>query len=345
LSYLNRDWIFIAIFLLLTISACSDTEAAKEEIQSSWKSSAHADKDAGAFTHWDNDDPPQIPENCAKCHSTPGYLDFLGADGSTPGQVDKPARTGTTVECDACHNDVSKNKDSAVMPSTVELTGLRRNSDCMECHQGRASNTQVDEVLLGLPPDTVNTDISGPGIHNSPAGPTLYGAQSKGGYEYSGKDYSDRYSHVVEFDTCIRCHNPHSLAVDPERCSACHLGVRSHEDFREIRASSIDYDGDLDASEGLAGEIETLEAKLLASIDFYIAVTDGVEPLVINSRFVNEAGDTYSTWTPRLLRAAFNNQYSTLGSGSYIHNPQYIIQLLYDSIDDMGGSLSGLIRP
>jgi hypothetical protein len=65
----------------------------------------------------------------------------------------------------------------------------------------------------------------------------------------------------------------------------------------------------------------------------------------VNGRFNNEAGDSYSTWTPRLLQAAFNYQYSTLSAGGYAHHPHYILQLLYDSIEDIGGSLSGLVRP
>lgn len=348
MQYMRREGIilsFVVVLTLLTISACTGAEASEAVIEAAWSTSAHADSEARAFTRWDNNDPPEIPENCAKCHSTPGYQDFLGTDGSTPGQVDNPAPTSTTVECEACHNEVSVEKDGAIMPSKVELVELGRNSDCMECHQGRSSSVQVDELLVGLPPDNVNEDISGPGVHNSPVGPTLYGSEALGGYEYSEKSYSDRYGHVVDFDSCISCHDSHSLRVDPQRCSACHLGVRTKEDFHNIRASNVDYDGDRDTNEGMAGEIETLEKKLLQAIVHYTSNTSGVEPLVINGRFVNEAGESYSTWTPRLLRGAFNYQYSTKGPGSFVHNPGYIIQLLYDSIEDMGGSLSGMTRP
>ena len=71
-----------------------------------WQSSGHADASAEAFVHWDEDDPAEVPTRCAKCHSTPGYLDFLGADGTEFGVVDNPSPLGTTVECAACHNDV-----------------------------------------------------------------------------------------------------------------------------------------------------------------------------------------------------------------------------------------------
>jgi hypothetical protein len=329
----------------LIFSSCGTREDGEEAIEEAWEDSSHADSEARAFTRWNDDDPPEIPENCAKCHSTPGYHDFLGVDGSTPGKVDKPAPVGTTVECEACHNEVSSEKDAAVMPSNIELAGLGSNSNCFECHQGRASSVQVDEAIDGMPPDTVNAEIRAPSVHNNPAGPYQYGTLAKGGYEYGSKEYASRYDHVVEFDTCISCHDAHSLRIDAQRCGACHLSVNSADDFSKIRSGNIDYDGDGDVTEGIESEIDTLEEKLLEAIDKYVAETNGVEPLVIGSRFVNEEGDTYSTWTPHLLQAAYNYQFSTVGAGGYAHNPHYVIQLLYDSIEEIGGSMSGLSRP
>ncbi|MDH3943456.1 MAG: hypothetical protein OEV06_05120, partial [Anaerolineae bacterium] len=86
-----------------------------------WLESGHADITAEAFIHWDEEDPPAIPVSCAKCHSTPGYQDFLGADGSLFGVVDQDAGIGTTIECIACHNDVTISMTSVNMPSGVEL--------------------------------------------------------------------------------------------------------------------------------------------------------------------------------------------------------------------------------
>jgi hypothetical protein len=54
------------------------------------------------------------------------YLDFLGLDGSAFGEVNAPAAIGSTVECAACHNDVTAAMTSVVFPSGIELTGLRR---------------------------------------------------------------------------------------------------------------------------------------------------------------------------------------------------------------------------
>ncbi|RME58399.1 MAG: cytochrome C, partial [Caldilineae bacterium] len=87
-----------------------------------WLASAHADVTAEAFRHWDEDDPAEVPDRCAKCHTSSGYKDYLGADGSEPGVVEAPVPVGEVVACEACHNDVTATKDSVVMPSGLELT-------------------------------------------------------------------------------------------------------------------------------------------------------------------------------------------------------------------------------
>jgi len=46
-----------------------------------------------------------------------------------------------------------------------------------------------------------------------------------------------------------------------------------------------------------------------------------------------------------LLRAGFNYQYSQKDPGAFVHNPQYVIQFLIDSIEDLGGDVSKYTRP
>ena len=43
-----------------------------------WASSPHAHATAEAFTHWNMEG--NIPAECARCHSTPGFLNFLGVE-------------------------------------------------------------------------------------------------------------------------------------------------------------------------------------------------------------------------------------------------------------------------
>ena len=47
----------------------------------------------------------------------------------------------------------------------------------------------------------------------------------------------------------------------------------------------------------------------------------------------------------RSARAAFNYQYYQKEPGAWAHNNKYIVQILYDSIHDLGGDTTGLTRP
>jgi hypothetical protein len=326
-----------------------------------WAASPHNDLTAEAFIHWNEDDPAEVPESCAKCHSTPGYLDFLGADGTAAGTVDAPAEIGTTVQCAACHNDVTVAKTSVVFPSGIEITDLGDQSRCMECHQGRASSVQVDEAItenVGEEFDTVNEELGFINIHYFAAAATRLGTEVKGGYEYSGKTYDARFDHIAGYDTCISCHNPHTLEVKVDECAACHTGVASVEDLRNVRmqGSIKDYDGDGDLSEGIAFEIEGLQGMLMTAIQAYATEVSGTaiiydagrHPYFFIDSNANGSADedevnsdnSYNAWTGRLVKAAYNYQTSLKDPGAFAHGGKYIIELLYDSIEDLNTQIS-----
>jgi hypothetical protein len=332
--------ILLLLFSVILV-ACGTAEASPEEIEAAWAASAHATDNA---VHFEN----QVTERCAKCHTTPGYLEFNGANGDTVGEVTQPVPTDQSVKCDACHSEFTSDKTQAVMPSGRQLTDLGQNANCFECHQGRASIVSVNEAIAAVEtgPDEANAELSLPRLHNNPAGPSQHGTEAQGGFEYPGKSYVGFYDHVVEFASCIECHNAHTLQIDPQQCRVCHLGVRSVDDLANIRTSGSDYDGDGDITEGLNGEIETLQGRLLAGIKIYALATEGVGEIdYVDGRFQNRFGETYSSWTPRLLQAAYNYQYSTLNQGGYAHNGKYVIQLLIDSMDDLGFGTLGMTRP
>ncbi|NTW43436.1 MAG: polyheme membrane-associated cytochrome C, partial [Anaerolineaceae bacterium] len=141
--------------------------------------------------------------------------------------------------------------------------------------------------------------------------------------------------------------------VKTAACSGCHTTT----DPETIRMTSVaDYDGDGDATEGIAGEIETLAQLLYEAI--VVKSTAGGAPLVYSASAypywfadadangaVDEGEEGYAAWTPRLLKAAYNYQYVQKDPGAYAHNGTYIMQVLYDSIQDVGGSVTGLVRP
>ncbi|NIN99737.1 MAG: hypothetical protein GTO49_33170, partial [Anaerolineae bacterium] len=56
--------------------------------------------------------------------------------------------------------------------------------------------------------------------------------------------------------------------------------------------------------------------------------------------FFDDAGERYAAWTPRLAKAAYNYQVSQKDPGAYAHGGKYIIQLLWDSIEDLNTVIS-----
>ena len=144
-------------------------------------------------------------------------------------------------------------------------------------------------------------------------------------------------------------------------CSGCHTGVESKDDHQGIRMSTTDYDGDGDAKEGVAVEIATMADALYVSMQAYGADVAGTD-IVYDSHtypyfFIDTNGNgtadsdeaayanQYNAWTPRLLRAAYNYQYAAKDPGGFAHNGKYIMQALYDSLEDVGADVTELTRP
>ncbi|MGB7295478.1 MAG: hypothetical protein WBC70_07800 [Candidatus Aminicenantales bacterium] len=330
-----------------------------DHAQRLWSTSAHADKTAEAFIHWDADG--SIPTTCAKCHSTPGYKDYIGADGSAPNVVDSPAPLGTTVECEACHADPERgivhNHTAVVFPSRVEVKELGPEALCMECHQGRESKVTVDSSIAsaGVPDDdSPSSSIRFRNIHYYVSAATQFGTVVKGGYEYEGKTYDARFAHIPGYNACQTCHNPHSLKVDLEACHTCHQGVKDPKDIRYL-GSLEDYDGDGNITEGVYYEIETLKGILYDSLRAYsrdvlgkpIAYDEHAYPYFFNDKNDNgivdsdeaDSSNGYGSFSARLLRAAYNLQVAMKDPNSFAHGGKYVIELLYDSIEDLNSKL------
>jgi hypothetical protein len=238
---------------------------------------------------------------------------------------------------------------------------------CITCHQGRESTVSVNAAIAkaGVGDDEVSDQLTFRNVHYFAAGATLFGSEAHGAYEYTDKQYNGRFQHVPMFDTCAECHDAHRLEGCWESCAGCHEGVTRLEDLRQCRmGTAVDYDGDGDTSEGICGEIRSFQAALLAAIQSYatdtigapIAYDAGSNPYWFNDVNGNSTieeeeltADTarYSTWTPRLLRAAYNYQYVVKDPGAFAHNNEYVLQVLYDSLADIGGpeAVSGMTRP
>jgi len=366
---LTRSGLLLALVALAGIAggpAVAQMAAPEIPFLEDWAGSPHALKSAEAFNHWNKEG--EIPPECARCHSTPGFLDYIGADGSAPGKVDKPAPTGTVIACVACHNDTTMAMTEVTFPSGLKVIDLGGEARCMTCHQGRQSTFSVNEHLAGMADDTASEKIQFLNVHYRAAAATRYGTQAKGAYEYGGKDYKGFNRHVTGLTRCIDCHATHSVEIRVEECKSCHgaqAGIESEKDLRRIRQTKTDYDGDGNTAEGVADEIETLFQALYKALQSYAKEVAGqaivYDPHQYPYFFVDSDGDgatdadeakypnRYQSWTPRLLRAAYNYQFVAKDPGAFAHNPRYVVQILYDSLADLGTRVAvdmrGMGRP
>jgi hypothetical protein len=205
--------------------------------------------------------------------------------------------------------------------------------------------------LQGLADDGVSTDLGFINPHYNFAASTQLGSEARSGYQYPGRQYAGYFAHAAGVETCTECHNAHSLEVDPKQCAACHSNVVERDDFRAVRTQTPDYDGDLDTAEGIYSEISTLQTLLLDAIRQYARSVAGT-PIVYADQFpyffvdanddgIADAGEVnmgnrYNAWTPRLIKAAYNYQFAKKDPGGYVHNPRYVLQILHDSLMDLG---------
>jgi hypothetical protein len=329
--------------------------------------SGHADAEAEAFNHWNTSDPKEVPTSCAKCHTSAGFEDFI-ADGKVDAAVPAPAGT---FDCTTCHNPAAMALTSATFPSgKVIETSEEGEARCMTCHQGRESKVSVDKQIADFKVtdvDTVvapikddkgnNVNFGFRNVHYFAAGATLYGSQAQMGYEYDGKAYDPKFRHVDGVDTCIACHDQHATTVRVDVCAECHQGVKTVDDLKNNRenGSLVDYNGNGDTKEGIYYELTGLQDILYGSIQMYAKEVAGTgiayDPATYPYWFADADGDgkadqkdgknvAYSTWTARLLKAAYNYQVSVKDPGAFAHNAKYIIELLHDSIDDLNGKIS-----
>jgi len=147
----------------------------------------------------------------------------------------------------------------------------------------------------------------------------------------------------------------HMAAVKVEDCRACHKEVTDKASLRLLRVSKTDYDGNGNATEGLGQEVQHQHAKLYAAIQAY-AKEVAKKPIVYDGHtypyfFIDSNGNgtadkgevrfpnKYDAWTPRLLKAAYNYQFVAKDPGAFTHNLPYTLQILYDSLADLGAKV------
>jgi hypothetical protein len=363
MTFAKRQTVAAMLIALITgPAAAQDSLPSVTDIVEAWLASPHADGKAEAFRHWDGEEAKEIPGTCATCHSGSGFVEFVRGDMAKAATLDHPVPFGSTVDCAACHNAASAALTAVPFPSGARLEGLGSSAVCSACHQGRASTGDVDAATATLEPDAVSSDLGFINVHYAAAAATLMGAAAHGGYEYQGKTYKGQFAHVPDFASCASCHNPHTLTVSLEQCTTCHKGVTG---FGEIRTTPTDFLGDGDATKGIATTITAMQDRLAMAIQTYARDVAGTPVIYAADAYPYYFIDTnadgavsdgeaafpnrYQSWTPRLLKAAYNYQFVAKDTGAFAHNPYYALQLLYDSLESLSEKaavdIAGLKRP
>ena len=254
-----------------------------------------------AFRHWDEDG--AVPGSCARCHSSEGLPLFL-----TEGvNITAPLSNGFT--CETCHSNLEDytlyEAATVTFPSGARVSfdeGDVVSNLCITCHQGRASGATVAAAIGDADGDTITEGLRFINIHYFPAGVSLFGADAAGAYQFEGKEYVGLNEHVGAFNSCAECHNAHSQQVVVAECADCHETVETREDLAGIRVSEVDFDGDGDVTEGIAGEIQTLEEALYAAMQAYSADVIG-QSIVYNENaypyYFDDAGATLGHLDPQ----------------------------------------------
>ena len=307
---------------------CHDPHAATKfaqdnaaAITTQWTGSGHGDADSSAFTY-------NFPGNCLSCHSGSVFAQTIAGasaiDTSGGGQV---------ISCGACHDLLARNSegdfelgalrqiDSVTFPSGAAVSIDAGNNLCLTCHQGRSSTPTVNARIAA-------GNLAFSNIHYAPAGATLFGSDVQGGYEYEGRDYSNRngfeihaFAGAPDLTTCTGCHmaaKEHSFEVTLATCQACHPGGDSFQTLGSIVDGSdggikINYTRIEAFKDQLEEELTSSGVAKLDSYPYFSGIT-----------------------TEAQLKAAYNLQFAEKDKGGYIHNGLYLRQLLFDAIVDMG---------
>lgn len=313
----------------------------------------HFNAASEAARHWDEDE--AVSASCSSCHSgAPGYRFFLefGTGLEVP-------ETANGMECYTCHENFGTTYDTLAVDSTRYPGGLvlahpGHDNMCATCHSGRESKATIDAAIAA-------DDLRFLNVHYLPAAAVRNGSDSAVGYEYDGKLYAGHLQHASRTQ-CTGCHQPstssHTFAIADvwqSTCQTCHNDQSGPEQVRLVRLA--DYDGDGSIAEQLRAELDGLESLLLASMNTQVPICydEHSYPYWFNDNGASSGGvcvpedvnfgNQFMAWTPALMKAAHNLQLSIKDPGGYAHNFDYVGQLLIDSIEDLGGDVTGLVRP
>ncbi|BDG05239.1 cytochrome c3 family protein [Anaeromyxobacter oryzae] len=307
---------------------------------------------------------------CYQCHGGKGgfqaYISTMPA--ALTSAVITDANKIAAFQCSVCHTyngtdmkgirtDVAKvyfppQKNGAGGEVSFDAANLPKSfAVCGTCHSARENKASVD--AKGLVSGTFSATLVNP--HYLGAAATVMGTRAKSWYEYDGKSYTafpafwksgtngnapgpHGSPHGAE---CTGCHQPkatkHEFGVDFTYCAGCHAGNYALAPKEEEYAS--------------------MKAELLAALDAYaqanltaFQAANGADATgicydgsVYGYVLVKKATGCSATGAKldlNAMKAGYNLHWMNKDPGGWAHNEYYVMQLVYDSIKDLGGTPS-----
>lgn len=284
-------------------------------IASDWAGSAHANVVLL---------PTTLP-GCVECHDGGAFAKGI----TDPKQLKRdvgPETSATSfpvsTDCRACHTgrgaDFIKSGTVSI-PSTSNITA-GAGAVCMACHNERVA------------PNIDSTTYVGP--HVGPEAPVLV---ASGGIRVGVIDPGSTTKHAHVNNTCVACHMQdvngvpsHTFKVTSlAPCAKCHPGITTPN-----MTSKGDYDGN-GKIEGLQTEVMGLTSAVTSAA---VKASKATTMTEVGGNIVFKSGTTTVTPLPKNVYAAAYNVALVEADKSWgVHNPQFVVDLLQQSYQQVTG--------
>ncbi|WP_346297712.1 ammonia-forming cytochrome c nitrite reductase subunit c552 [Geoglobus acetivorans] len=341
---------------------CSGCHFSKEAVprMEEWGRSAHGghvlevkeedvtkavtEEDAPAWVHYDFKQPNRQP--CQKCHTSTGFRNFVSDPENYNPENNTFLLTGQQKEflyCWACHKvedgsfelrnpgrfaRVAEYSEPADRISAVPDLG--ESNLCMVCHSGRSSGAAIKsaEEIKGKHFGAFNS-------HYLAAGGIIFRTLP---YEFEGRDYVSSNPHASIEGLCTACHMSNAdhtfEAVEVKNGAVVDIKAydtlckKCHGDDKNALISTIN-----ERKSQYESALKTIE-KLLAEKGIYY---DGERyPYFYGTPNAEEHtfANAFKDWPSKdILGAAYNLNLLAREPGAFVHNPEYVKQIIYDTID------------
>lgn len=307
--------------------------------------------------------------SCQRCHTATGgknfmagsaaYHDdmtaFIAAPETNPSPNDfsyLQAGAQEMLFCWACHTD---NTGALRLQDEVHLIDLDnaifatiaskgKSTGCIGCHGGSAnSSTMADLAAADRSSDSL--------VHHMPDMPAaglLFSAQTHSGYEFAGKNYTDKeyFAHnKIGLDTgagpCVSCHMVNHPVDDGDSATDADAAKLDHS----LQALGEDDEATpIIMNQVLCKSCHLADTMTRAALDAKKAGFAAAKALL--QGYVQNAVATPNHWGTDLTLpanlagvpveaygAAQNYQFLANDPGAYVHNSLYVKRLIFDSIN------------